>query len=648
MASNLPVEVVTHIMKYLGVSDRKEASLVNRTWYEASLDPILQRDLVVTFSSSRKCDDPITDFGRRRNPNVILDQLDGSSRSKELLLKSCQHMGPNLQMVSFRGSDITENIFFSFLIHCNSLIKLDLSCCNALFMSGKLLEKEMDRSKLKHVLKHLKELNLSSIRQISDETFNRITSVAPGLEVLSLELCTLWFQSTAYLSRGRGASRNSGSSNILSFDNLVNYLKQQCPTFKSINLSRTAINDESLEVLAEIPGLYLKELHLDTCKELTDKGLACALRKQTKLEVVDCRSCSEVGNGTIMAITEHLPNIRQINLRQCLRITDTSVAGLCNIPSIRKLDLSPCHDVTTKGLILGLSSPTISGLTQLSLNGCNAVSDKFVFSMSGVLKNLEKLDLSSCFSITDVSVHAISKNLKYLTHLNLGWCKHITDAGLLGLVNDKILKHEHDALCKCMRKMDKSDVFKFYHPTMAKIDPVPVLLNEKEIKELQRQQQEEGQIYPISNLARLQVLNLEAIPSITDISLTQVITFKELRTLNLTMCKKLSDATLFRIATGAPSLEELSIGQCTKITDNGLYLVLKSLQRLTSLHVTSCDLLTDKTVSRIAEKCKRLRHLDVSFCSLITEEAMDVLESHLQHLTDVKKRYITMAEYVMV
>jgi F-box/leucine-rich repeat protein 9 len=630
-------------MRYLGVSDRKEASLVNKTWYDASLDPILQKDLVVTFSSSHKYGDP-TDFGRRRSPNVILDQLDGSTKSKDLLLKSCQHMSPNLQMVSFRGSDITESLFYSFMIHCNNLLKLDLSCCNSLFMSGKLLEKVMDRSKLEHVLKNLKELNLSSIRYISDETFNRITSVAPGLEVLSLASCPLWFQSTTYLSRGRDAGKCSSSTNILSFDNLVTYLKKQCDTFKSINLSRTSLNDEALEILAEIPGLNLKELYIVTCKEITDSGLAYVLKKQTKLEVIDCSSCSEVGNWTLMAIKGHLPNIRRINLRQCLRISDTSVAELHHIPSLRHLDLSPSHNITTKGLLLGLCTPSISGLTHLSLNGCNAVNDKFVFSMAEVLKNLEKLDVSSCFSMTDVSVHAISKNLMYLTHLNLGWCKHITDLGLLGLVNDKLLQHEHDGLCKCMRKMDKNQVYKFHDPT--KIDPAPVLLDEKEIRELQQKQQKNGQIlYPITNLARLQFLSLEAIPNITDASLTQVVGFKELRTLNLTMCSKLSNATLFHIAVGMPSLEELSLGQCAKITDDGLYLVLNNQLRLTSLVLTSCDLLTDRTVMRIGEKCKRLRQLDVSFCSLITEEAMDVLEAQLQHLSDVKKRYIKMAKY---
>jgi F-box/leucine-rich repeat protein 9 len=36
-------------MRYLSVADRKEAALVNRVWYDASLDPILQKDIVIHF-----------------------------------------------------------------------------------------------------------------------------------------------------------------------------------------------------------------------------------------------------------------------------------------------------------------------------------------------------------------------------------------------------------------------------------------------------------------------------------------------------------------------------------------------------------------------------------------------------------------------
>ena len=57
--------MVTHIMQYLSVSDRKDAALVCRRWYQASLDPKIQKNLVLSVKSSVTIPRPFTGLRNR-------------------------------------------------------------------------------------------------------------------------------------------------------------------------------------------------------------------------------------------------------------------------------------------------------------------------------------------------------------------------------------------------------------------------------------------------------------------------------------------------------------------------------------------------------------------------------------------------------
>ena len=93
---------MTHIFRFLGVPDRKEAALVCRKWYDASIDPMLLRDTIVTFHAPVTTDAVFNQLGRRRTPHLVLDQIDGSFTSKNFLLYSCRHLTENLQSISLK------------------------------------------------------------------------------------------------------------------------------------------------------------------------------------------------------------------------------------------------------------------------------------------------------------------------------------------------------------------------------------------------------------------------------------------------------------------------------------------------------------------------------------------------------------------
>lgn len=98
------------------MSDRKEAALVCRRWYEAASDPILLRDTLVTMHAPVLTSDIFRQLGRRKTPNLVIDHIDGSFSSKYLMMSSSENLTGNLQSMTLKGSNITENMFTGVLI----------------------------------------------------------------------------------------------------------------------------------------------------------------------------------------------------------------------------------------------------------------------------------------------------------------------------------------------------------------------------------------------------------------------------------------------------------------------------------------------------------------------------------------------------
>ena len=623
-------------MRFLSLSDRKEAALVCRGWYEASLDPILQQDIIIHFYASLAAlsSSSIPSLSRRRLPHLVLNNFDTSLDAKSVVVKSCEHLAANLKSLSLKGSNITERTFVEFLSQCKNLQSLDLSCCNSLFMSGQILEKNSDIQVLKGALEKVTEVNLSSIRFLSDAVFNRIMTVCENVEKLSLASVQITFYSKGvYYPREQTRCANGS---VLTFNNIFDFfLTQQCLT--SLNFTRTQIEDEHIEAIVSIPELHLQELIFVRCRNISDKGIASICRYQTGLITLDLRECPDLTNGAVMAVGSFLKQLKNLYLHKCKMISDKSVAVLDNLNHLEVLDLSECFQITSTGLIKGLCAGNTTNLTHLSLNCCSSVNDLFVLKACESLPFLVHLDLGSCFPVTDLSVHAISRSLKYLRYLRLAWCKNITDLGLLGLhAGEEHINHgDHDdsGMCKCNRKYQSTTVFR--KPTAAPKSSS----SSGNLKQLST----EVSAVNLSNLAGLRYLDLTACKKLTDTGLMQTIKFPELRNLHLGLIPGLTDEGLIDIIKKCPSIEELNVSQNATLTDDVIETVVKKLHRLQTLNVFGCDKLTDRSVQLIQAHCDRLKNLDVSFCSGISLMAMENLETQMKTLVNVQKRMIGIA-----
>ena len=616
-------------MRFLNVSDRKEASLVCKTWYEASLDPILQKDIIIHFYGL-STNESAPKLTRRKMPNLMLDQFDNSLNAKSVMLRSCQELSKSLKSLSLKASNITESTFVEILTHCSSLTSLDLSCCNSLFLSGKLLEQHSDLITLRDTLKNVTSLNLSSIRHLSDAIFNRIVTVCVNLERLSLSSARITFNTDAYLPRGR---TRCASSSLLTFRNILDFIRSQSSKLIALDFSRNPIHDDAMEELVSVDGLFLQELVLYGCKEIEDGAVITLSRKQKSLKLLDIRDCVNITDAGVSAIAAHLRQLDTLKISKCRQVTGVSVKKVNNLSKLQFLDISDLYQVMSLSLQEGLCKNINMPLIYLNLSCCSLITDSCVEALCQTHPCLEHLDLGSCNQLTNLSVHEISKSLKHLQFLRLSWCKKISDLGLLGFEGSEIPQITHDhgegGECRCTRNYHSTTIFR-----------KPTKRPEKESTgSSDSKMKDDAPRYMLNNLTKMRDLDLAVCSNLTSVGLRQVLKFKELRSLNLNLVP-VDDAAVMSLTSHNPSLEQLVLGKCSNITDDSVEVIAKRLPRLVSLDISCCDKLTNKSIDYILSYCKRLRVLDVSFCSNISPSAVDMAEGALKTLQTVHKRLV--------
>ncbi|XP_059392405.1 F-box/LRR-repeat protein 20-like [Carassius carassius] len=640
---HLPAEIISYILSFLHVTDRKEASLVCKSWYVACQDHQFQKNVTFKFSVSTSSLDFIRSLARSPRCGLVISHVDGSSLSKQVLMEVGLHLGPRLDSLALPGSSVTEASLLGLLPHLTGLRKLDLQGLDSLFMSGAFLSREEHQRQVQNALRNLEELDLSDLRYLSDLSFNRLTSCTPRLRSLSLAGCHISFEFDPY----RGCPVGFGSSALVSLRNLLSFLQKQAATLHSLDLSRTSITPESLRSIATLPGLRLEELSLHGCKELTDYSIEILCRQQGGLRTLDLRGCTELTSRTVQAVATELKELRSLSLSQDWKITDKGLAELMTLPSLRSLDLSECLHVSGADLVKGLSSPQPRAqLETLSLRNCTYIKDTVMFSLTQLLGcNLRELDLTSCVCLTDLSVCAITTYLPVLVVLRLGWCKEISDWGLLGMVEPTKDCEPRD------KKEYKGPSFTrtfgnmgFFQPPSLPFQEKPCLVTEEDLGAFREHQ--EG--VSLLALRGLQELDLSACFKLTDTSITQVLRFPDLQRLSLSMLPEISDDSLVSVAYHCRSLTSLALSHCPQISDQGMARALPLLHKLQNLFLACCDAVTNETLAIIALHCDRLRTLDVSMCKDITGHQVDLLQSQLPFLKKVQCRFANGADFTMV
>lgn len=607
------LQILTKIFQFLCFADRKEAALVSKTWLEASKHPILMRDVITVYSSN--------DGLHTRQFGWVSSCIrwDCASLSfSESLLNDLNFKDTcsKVTILSLTGSDIMAHSFFCLLIHCRKLRVLNLTGCNNLFIASQTLALEADQALAKPVFQNVRELYLNSVRHLTDIAFNSLLLCCSNLQTLSLSGNQIIFCSNDDFTKCI-----SGNGAILTFRNVLMNLSLLASTITSLDFSRTQIDSKALDELASVRNLSLRELSLVNCRELSDAGMIQLCLKQKKLQCLDISGCLNIGDLTLLAMTEHLTNLRVLSTSKCNKISSYSVTKLYKMQQLCKLSLSGCYRFTSDELIAGIVGEFyLTKLVNLNISCCEIVDDNLIVSLCRKLSTLEYLDISSCYKVSDISIFFITGLLTRLKYLSIAWCKKVSDNGLTGTLVDS----EKGALTSIFCRSEFRQI-------------ATIAWSKNESKDLNGERLVDFSFHAIAKLQLLETLNLQACSKISDKGVALVFQFKSLKVLNLSLCVDISDECLQKISCTLPSLEDFAVASNPFISDIGVGFVARNLKRLHNLDISNCDRVTNKVLELIKHNAKRLRVLNVSMCRRITHAAVMAFEDSLPQINVIEK-----------
>ncbi|XP_015673052.1 F-box/LRR-repeat protein 2 [Protobothrops mucrosquamatus] len=367
-APSLPLQVITYILNFLPISDRKEASLVSRAWYFAAQDSLRQHQPQLTTLDLRGCSE--------------LSDRAGLAISSRLLTLRCLRLGklPRMTDAGFQGMshlkhlqslDVSE----CSLLSCSELVKAfgtsarppELKSLNVAFCS--LLRDSTVLSLAGALSKSLRVLDLSSCVSLSNRSVQAIASSLLLLTVLRLAWCkelTDW----GLLGIGEPREECERAKEDLEKDKMM-----------VINLNQQKAQEQrptSLNALTR-----LQELDLTACGKLTDMSIAKVIS---------------------------FPDLRYLSLSLVPNITDTSLLAIArNCRSLEHLSLSHCTNLTDRGF--AEAAGALCRLQHLILSGCNQLTPRTLKSVGQECQLLKSLDVSMCSKISMSDVERFQSQL---------------------------------------------------------------------------------------------------------------------------------------------------------------------------------------------------------------------------------------------
>ncbi|EDX12997.1 uncharacterized protein LOC6728143 [Drosophila simulans] len=186
----------------------------------------------------------------------------------------------------------------------------------------------------------------------------------------------------------------------------INYSLQE------LHLEETIFLDESsmCQLLERLPNL--RRLSLDNCRQaVTDRTMATICQYQTRLRNLNIDYCMKITDQGLMGYGDtpypisRLRGLKELNLRGCRNVTDSSLKVGLKLPELRALSLGYCNRLTSEGFeALTQNCPSLEALC---VSSCMAVDDETVLNIVSNLKRLRILNLSNCVKLTLQSIHHI-------------------------------------------------------------------------------------------------------------------------------------------------------------------------------------------------------------------------------------------------
>ncbi|KAK3030789.1 hypothetical protein RJ639_037170, partial [Escallonia herrerae] len=240
---------------------------------------------------------------------------------------------------------------------------------------------------------------------------------------------------------------------------------------------------------------------------------------------------------------------------------------------VERINLEFAQDIEDKHLevLKNKCLNCLQNLEFLNLNGCQKISDEGIETITMACPALKVFSIYWNIRVTDIGVAHLVKDCKHIVDLNMSGCKNISDKSLQ-LVADNYQELE------CIKLTDK------------------------------------GLQQILLKCSSLRCLNLYALSSFTDVAYKMISLLPYLRFLDLCGAQNLSDQGLSCIAK-CKNLASLNLTWCVRVTDKGVIAIAEGCTSLEFLSLFGIIGVTDKCLEALSRSCSNtMTTLDVNGC----------------------------------
>uniref|UniRef100_A0A7N0U6Z9 Uncharacterized protein n=1 Tax=Kalanchoe fedtschenkoi TaxID=63787 RepID=A0A7N0U6Z9_KALFE len=312
------------------------------------------------------------------------------------------------------------------------------------------------------------------------------------------------------------------------------HITAKIPSLLDLSIDALAKNAESIISLDPAPDALKQRISQAACDfRKMDSHLLEILVSDSPTEVYvkDCSWMSEEEFVRIFGSCD-MKNLMSINLSQCSLLTACAISTLSNClgSTLKELYIDDCQNIDALSVLPELTK--FEHLEVLSVSGINTVSDEFIRQFIRARgSNLKELVLADCWKLTDGSLKVIGQTCPGLCALDISNLGQLTDATLEYITNG----------CRTIQKL-KFGRNAFSDEAVASFLEV----SGRSLKELSLNHV--GKVGPF-----------------TALSLAK--NARNLLNLDLSWCRKLTDAALGLVVDSCSSLRLLKLFGCTQVTE---------------------------------------------------------------------------------
>ncbi|CAB3375936.1 Hypothetical predicted protein [Cloeon dipterum] len=200
-----------------------------------------------------------------------------------------------------------------------------------------------------------------TMAQISAEGVADIMRVCRNLKKLSLENCPLNLETCEQIGHNTDLEvLNLTSTTGIKFNGLEAILAC-CTKLFALNLSWTAMDQETLQTLSVTICKSVKDLNISGCrKNLTDEHVKKILEKCPGLIQLDMSDCTSLTHKTLDNIVKNMKHLKDLGLSRCYNMSSSNFKSLTNIKSLKNLQIhGVLHDSVLNTLIVDLKKANI-------------------------------------------------------------------------------------------------------------------------------------------------------------------------------------------------------------------------------------------------------------------------------------------------